>query len=111
MLGDRSRAEVAVCAGNYRGYGEVEERGSSQRHEPRRAVAEIRPAAAKMAGRRNGGVPGDRGGLLFSREVAGAVFGEARSGGPANFSGHLAFPQPFDRFINRLAGAKPGGNA
>src|SRR5260370_343110 len=64
-----------------------------------------------MAGRRNGGVRGDSGRLRLSREVAGADFGEARSGGPANFPGHLAFPQPFDRFINRLAGAKPRGNA
>src|SRR5467141_5293164 len=99
MSGDRSRAAVSIRTSNYRGSGEVEERGSSQRHEPRRAVAEIRHAAAKMAGRGNCGVPGDSGGLLFSREVAGADFVEACSCGPANFSGYLAFPQPFDRFI------------
>jgi len=61
----------------------VEERRSSQRHESRRALAEICPAATKMAGCGNYGVSGGGRGLPFPRELAVADFGEARCGGPA----------------------------
>ena len=111
MPGDRCRETLSVIAGNCGGCGEVEERRSPQRHEPRRALAEICPSATKTAGCGSCGVSGDGGGLLFSRELAVAGFCETCGGGPANFSGYLAFPQPFDRFIHRLAGAKLGGNA
>src|SRR5213082_443585 len=108
MPGDRCRETLSVIAGNCGGCGEVEERRSPQRHEPRRALAEICPWATKTAGCGSCGVSGDGGGLLFSRELAVAGFCETCGGGPANFSGYLAFPQPFDRFIHRLAGAKLG---
>src|SRR6266581_2778100 len=62
----------------------------AQRDEPRGALAEIRAAAAKMAGRGDCGLSRAGRGLCLSRQVAAAIFYEAGRRGAAGFAGHPA---------------------